>query len=105
MRQATKVEVRLEASGAARFSASAQSSCGFDASWLLACRRLCLPELPQICILGMVSVLRRHLVASEAGVERGNLFLRLDLCLAGGDILAGKDRLTGGNVGLAVGAN
>jgi TolB-like protein len=63
------------------------------------------PELHQVCILGMISVFGRHLVGSEAGVERGNLLLRLGLRLAGGDILAGEDRLTGGNVGLAIDAN
>ena len=28
--------------------------------------------------------------------NHGNFFLRLDQCFAGGDILAGKDRLSGG---------
>ena len=53
----------------------------------------------------MISVFGRHLVGSEAGVERIDLFLRLDLGLTGGDILAGEDRLPGGNVGFAIDAN
>jgi hypothetical protein len=68
-------------------------------------RALCVLELCEVCILGMISVLRRHLVSPETGVERIDLFLRFDLGLAGGEILAGEDRLTGGNVGLAVDAN
>src|SRR5215212_5938529 len=53
----------------------------------------------------MTSVFRRYLVGSEAGVERSNFFLCLDQRLAGGDILAGKDRLSGGSVGLAADAD
>ena len=55
--------------------------------------------------LGMVSVFGRHLVGSKARVERGNLFLRFDLRLAGRDVLAGEDRLAGGDIGLSVDAN
>jgi hypothetical protein len=50
---------------------------------LVAGRRLGLPKTRQICILGMISVLGRHLVGSEASVERIDLFLRLDLRLPG----------------------
>src|SRR5437762_14390739 len=66
---------------------------------------LCVPGGRQLRILWMISVFPRHLVASEAGVERSNFYLCLDHRLAGGDILAGKDGLSSGNVGLATDAN
>src|SRR5439155_10068798 len=53
----------------------------------------------------MISVFGRHLVGSEASVERIDLFLRLDLGLTGRDILAGEDYLTSGNIRFAVDAN
>jgi hypothetical protein len=56
-------------------------------------------------ILWMFSGFRRLLLGSEAGVERSNFFLCLDQRRAGGDILAGKVRLSSGNVGLAVDAD
>ena len=72
---------------------------------LLADCGLCIPGGRQLRILWMISVFRRYFVASEAGVERGNFFLCLDQRPAGGDILAGKDRLSSGNVGLAANAD
>src|SRR5262249_36984443 len=39
---------------------------------------------------------------SEAGIERSDLLLRLDWRSTGRDVLAGEDRLAGGNVGLGV---
>ena len=50
----------------------------------------------------MGSVLGRYLVGPEARVEGIDLLLRLDRGLTGGDILAGDDLLTNGNIGLAL---
>ena len=76
-----------------------------DAHPLLSSRSLRLPERRRIWNLGMISVFGRHLVTSEADVERGNLFLRLDLRLTPSDIFAGEGGLTSGNVGLAIDPN
>ena len=54
---------------------------------------------------GVASVFGRHFVGSEAGIERIHLFLCLDLPVPGGNILAGEDRLAGGDIGLTVDAD
>jgi hypothetical protein len=56
-------------------------------------------------ILRMISVFRRHLVGSEAGVERRNFFLCLDLGLAASNVLGGDDRFGSSNVRLHGGAD
>jgi hypothetical protein len=53
----------------------------------------------------VISVLGRHLVGSEAGVERSDFFLSPDWRLSGVDILAGENGLIGGDIGLAIDAN
>lgn len=68
-------------------------------------RVLRLPEGRDVGLLWVIFIFGRYLVGPKACVERGNFFLRLDWRLTGSDVLAGKDRLTSSNIGLAIDAN